>query len=110
MIGERDLLRMIDGLEAGILRRWVEEGWVRPHRRAPEFVFAEIDVARVRLIHELRVDLEIDDAAIPIVLSLIDQLYGLRRELRLLSRAVQEQPEEGRQAIAACIARSEERE
>jgi chaperone modulatory protein CbpM len=41
---------------------------------------------------DLRDDLGLDEGAIPVVLSLVDQLYGMRRELRALARAVEQQP------------------
>ena len=31
---------------------WVERGWVRPEGTEPDWTFAEIDVARVRLIYD----------------------------------------------------------
>ena len=57
-------------------------------------MFDEVDIARVRLVCELRDDLGLDAEAIPVVLSLVDQLYGVRRELRALARAVEQQPDE----------------
>ena len=35
----------------------------------------------------------------PVVLSLLDQVYGLRRELKALARAVDRQPEAVRQEL-----------
>jgi chaperone modulatory protein CbpM len=72
--------RMIPGPEIADLERWIAHRWIRPEG-LPEsggYVFREIDVARVRLIAELRYDLHIDEETLPVVLSLIDQLYGLR--------------------------------
>jgi len=48
-----------------------------------------VDVARVRLIAELR-ELRMDEEAMPVVLSLLDQLYAARRRMRLLQQAVDE--------------------
>jgi chaperone modulatory protein CbpM len=66
------------------LWHWIEEGHVRPDKVAGAPEFAEIDVERVRLILELRDQLEVNEAALPVVLSLLDQLYALRRRLRAL--------------------------
>jgi chaperone modulatory protein CbpM len=57
----------------------------------------------VRLIIEIRHELAIDDETVPVVLSLVDQLYGLRRELGALCGAIAAQPEATRQAIAAAL-------
>ncbi|TBW38434.1 hypothetical protein EYW49_09185 [Siculibacillus lacustris] len=74
--------------EPGLLRqdleRWISNEWVRPDRSEGHVVFHDIDVARVRLIRELRDDLAIDEEALPLVLSLLDQIYDLRRHLRMV--------------------------
>ena len=66
------------------LRRWIAEGHVRADRAADDLVFTEIDVERVRLILELRDLMQVNEEALPIVLSLLDQIYGLRRRIRAL--------------------------
>jgi chaperone modulatory protein CbpM len=64
------------------LVRWVEQGWVVPDAEGNAFVFREIDVARVRLIHDLRRDMDVGEDTIPLVLSLLDQIYELRSQLK----------------------------
>ena len=81
------------------LVRWVECGWVLPAHDAGGWVFEEIDVARVRLIHDLRHTMAVDEAALPLVLSLLDQVYELRGRLRAVLRAVEAQPEDVRRAV-----------
>ena len=78
----------IPGLTEGELRRWVDQDWVRPDRRAGEPAFRDIDVARVRLIVELHTALEVEEPTVPLVLSLLDQLYATRRQLRLVLAAL----------------------
>jgi chaperone modulatory protein CbpM len=102
MIALEALLRTVRVDEAE-LRYWIESGWVLPEGTPGQWVFHEVDVARVRLIAEIRHDLAIDDGAVPVVLSLLDQLYGLRRELQALCGAVAAQPSSVRDAIAAAI-------
>jgi chaperone modulatory protein CbpM len=103
VIGFDSLLQEIGALDAAELRMWIDSGWVRPEGEAGNWLFREVDVARVRLIVEIRHDLAIDAEAVPVVLSLLDQLYGLRRELGALCGAVAAQPEATRQAIAAAL-------
>ena len=66
-------------LAASELADWIARGWVVPggSTRA-EWKFAEIDVARVRLIRDLRLRMELQEDALALVLSLLDQVYGLR--------------------------------
>jgi chaperone modulatory protein CbpM len=103
MIDLEALLREIGALDTAELTRWVESGWVRPEGEEGRWLFHAIDVARVRLIVEIRDELAIDDEAIPVVLSLLDQIYGVRRELAALCGAVAEQPDPVRRAIAAAL-------
>lgn len=63
------------------LRRWIAEGHVGADRQAGELLFEEIDVERVRLILDLRDMMQVNEEALPVVLSLLDQLYALRRQL-----------------------------
>ena len=66
------------------LRRWIAEGHVRTNRAADDLVFTEIDVERVRLILELRDLMQVNEEALPVVLSLLYQIYELRRRMRAL--------------------------
>jgi chaperone modulatory protein CbpM len=77
----------------------VENRWVLPERHAESWVFHEVDVARVELIVEIRRDFAIDDEAMGLVLSLLDQVYDLRRQMRRLCDAVATQPPKVREAI-----------
>jgi chaperone modulatory protein CbpM len=82
------------------LSRWVELGWVAPERReADEPVFSDLDVARVCLICDLVHDMAVDEETVPLVLSLLDQVYALRRQMNALTGAIQRQPEDVRRAI-----------
>lgn len=90
-------------LPAQELTGWVERGWVRPEGDPPAWVFQEIDVARVRLIHDLRRAMDVSEDAVPMVLQLLDQVYELRAQLKAVLRAVESQPPEVREAIRAAL-------
>jgi chaperone modulatory protein CbpM len=85
------------------LLSWVERGWVRPEGTEPDLVFQEIDVARVRLIHDFRHAMAVPEETMPLVLSLLDQVYTLRGQIHAIARAVEGQPEAVRAAILAAI-------
>lgn len=87
------------------LTGWVERGWVLPETADSGWVFHEIDVARVRLIHDLRRDMEVAEDTVPLVLSLLDQLYELRGRLNAVLQAVEAQPAEVRKAILQRLSR-----
>ena len=85
---------------------WIEESWVLPEREGEEFAFEEIDVARLRLIAELRRDLAVNDEAVPLILHLIDELHLLRNCLAALGSALDELPAEHRDRLQRLIADS----
>ncbi len=78
---------------ASELHAWIEQHWVLPVEEEGDYLFDETDVARVKLIAELRNDLGVNEDAIPVVLRLLDQVYSLRRALAELNEAIQELPE-----------------
>jgi chaperone modulatory protein CbpM len=84
------LVNQTVGLSRADVEFWVRNDWVRPKSVGDELSFGEIDVARVILIHTLHGELEVNDEALPVVLSLIDQLYDLRRQMRHISEVMQE--------------------
>lgn len=81
-----EVLHAVPGLPAERLDLWVARAWVRPDEGP---IFADIDVARVRLLVVLQDDMEIEPASVPVVLSLLDQLYDARRQMRLFREALE---------------------
>jgi chaperone modulatory protein CbpM len=88
--------------EAEVLT-WVERGWVRPAQQDEEWTFEEIDVARVRLVRDLRYDMAVAEETVPLVLSLLDQVYELRHRMQVIARAVETQDEAVRSAILTAL-------
>jgi len=110
MITIDTLIVIITGLEREEVEHWIAQDWVRPAGNQDGWLFSEIDVARLRLIRELRHELRLEEDALPIVLRLLDQLYDARRRLRRLRDAVdQTAPPEVCQAVRqALVAQGEE--
>ena len=84
------LVTRVDGLQRADLEHWVASDWVRAETVGGVLSFSDIDIARATLIHALRSDLEVNDATLPLVLSLIDQLYDVRRQVRQLGEVIRE--------------------
>jgi chaperone modulatory protein CbpM len=76
------------GITEADLLLWIEQRWVLPARGEQGFLFDDVDVARARLIRELRTDLMVNEEAIPVVLSLLDQIHSLRRTLARVNAAI----------------------
>lgn len=104
MIDEKELVDAIAELDAESLQRWIDQGWVLPHRDHSSLLFDPSDVARVRLICELHYDLSIEEDSMPVVLSLMDQLYATRRALGALMSAVGALPADVRAEITDHVA------
>ena len=99
MITIEVLCRTVGGIEPQEIEHWIRERWVLPERSGGTYVFHEIDVARVRLIREMKYDLAINEEAMPVVLGLLDQLYAMRHRLRGLSAAIDALPAELRETL-----------
>ncbi len=103
MINEIEIIALIEPLQADVLQRWIDLGWVLPNHDGPSMHFDSTDVARVRLICELHYDLRIEEDSLSLVLSLMDQLYAARRVLATFASAVEAQPEDVRARIACLV-------
>lgn len=90
------------------LRTWTATGWIRPARAEGRWVFTERDVARVELVRHLTDELELDAEQVPPVLSLIDQLHGVRGCLGDLLEAIEAEPEDVRARIRERLRRVRE--
>ncbi len=103
MRGIREVVLEVEGVSETDLRVWIEYGWIRPARGEAGYTFTEVDVARISLIADLRQRMGINDEAVPVVLDLMDQIYGLRRELRRVLDVVDQQPEPERSRIRQAL-------
>lgn len=65
-------------LDTRTLSAWVEAEWLVPVASKTSFQFSEADLARARLITDLKANFGVNDEGIAIILHLLDQLYGLR--------------------------------
>lgn len=98
---EYAVVARVERLNLRELRFWVRQGWLCPAEGEAGPVFDELDIARVRLLCDLRKEMSLPNDAVPVVLNLIDHLHQTRRELRTLTRAIKEQPEDVRHSIVS---------
>lgn len=95
-----EVVVMVGRIDRVELNRWIDRGWVMPVKgRDEEPVFSEADIARIQMICDVRYDLLVEEETVPLVLSLLDQIYALRHQRNSLSDAIRRQPEEVRTAI-----------
>ena len=98
------IVALFPDLDSVELSDWIEHRWIQPEpAEGGGWVFHEIDVARVRLIYDLRRELEIAEETVPLVLSLLDQVYELRCTLKAMTRALGTQPPAVQAAVLAAL-------
>jgi chaperone modulatory protein CbpM len=91
-------------LDAADITDWVARDWVRVEGDAPaEWVFSERAIARLHLVRELHVDLGVDTQTLPMVLGLVDQVYGLRGALARVLAALEDAPEDVRRRVSVAF-------
>jgi chaperone modulatory protein CbpM len=107
---EDEILAAIPGLTRTRLVAFIETEMVIPLRREQRGVsghlFRQIDFARVQLLCELAEELELDETALGVVITLIDQLHATRQDLLAMTRAVRAEPPAVRARIGAAMLRS----
>jgi len=107
---EADVLAAIPGLTRTRLVAFIETEVVIPLRRETgaqkACIFREIDLARLRLLCDLADDLDLDEAALGVIIALIDQLHAARKDLRAIARAMEQEPPDVRARIGAALMES----
>ena len=98
-----DLFATISALRRSDLEAWIREELVVPRQEIGTLFFTDMECARVRLICTLHYELEIDAGTLPVVLSLVDQLYDTRQRLLSLTAAVTAQDKNVQAAIIAAM-------
>ncbi|MGZ5810987.1 MAG: chaperone modulator CbpM [Xanthobacteraceae bacterium] len=103
MMAVDDLVAAISTLKRSDLEAWIREEMVTPREEGGTLLFTDMECARVRFICTLRYELEIDADTLPVVLSLVDQLYDTRQRLLSLAAAVAAQDKDVHAAIIAAM-------
>jgi len=103
MIGRDELLRRFAELDRGELARWFENRWLLPDGEGGRWLFGEVDIARVELILDIRREFAVEDEAMSLLLSLLDQVYSLRRQMRRLCGALESQSADVQEAIRRAL-------
>lgn len=106
MMSIDDLLEAVPALQRGDLEVWISEKLVMPQHEEGKLLFSEMECARVRLICTLHYELEVDAGTLPLVVSLVDQLYDTRQRLLSLSVAISAQDQNVQAAIISVLARN----
>ena len=102
MLTERDVIARVRRLTVTRLRVWVAQGWIKPEDEAAQ-TYSEADLARAVLICNLEDELGFAEEDVPVLLNLIDQIHGLRAELKGLLNALEDLPPDVRTTVRMLI-------
>jgi chaperone modulatory protein CbpM len=89
------------------LEVWIREELIVAVREERGLVFTDRECARVRLIRTLRYELDVEIDTLPVIMSLLDQLYETRAQLRALGAAIAAQDKATREAILGRLVTAE---
>lgn len=99
----RETLETVSDLTPEQLDRYIRAGVVQPVQSQDGPLFREIDIARLSLIVDLAEGYHLNDEAMALVMSLLDQLHGLHGDMRALLDAVAQKPPETRARLSHTI-------
>ncbi|MDO5528908.1 MAG: hypothetical protein Q4F71_05850 [Paracoccus sp. (in: a-proteobacteria)] len=94
-----EIIERIETLTEPRLETYLRLRIVQPVMSERGSYYREIDIARLRLVCDLEEDYALEGDALVMVLSLVDQLHGLRGDMEGLLAALAEQPGEVREAV-----------
>jgi len=98
-----ETLAAVSDLTPEQLDRYIRAGVVIPVQSEQGPLFRELDLARLSLVVDLAEGYHLDEEALGLVLSLVDQLHGLRGDMRAILDAVAREPVETRVRLKAAI-------
>lgn len=103
LFSETEAIAMVARLTRPRLASFVEARIVTPvgSERGP--VYHRLDIVRMELLCELSEGFDLEDDALGMVISLIDQLHGVRAELRAVVDAIAQEPPEVRERIRRTV-------
>ncbi|WP_281973035.1 hypothetical protein [Ruegeria faecimaris] len=100
---EEELITAVARLTSTRLTEYLAAEIVIPEQTDRGLVYHSLDVARLELACELHDQYEMEADAVSMMISLIDQMHGLRAELREVLNAVAAQPDPVRQQLIKVI-------
>lgn len=102
---EEDVIAQIRQLTRARLVEYCEARIVIPIEGEGGLAFRALDVARLELACDLQEQYEMETEAVGVVMSLVDQLHGVRAEMRTLLSALEDQPDSVRRELAEAVGR-----
>jgi chaperone modulatory protein CbpM len=102
-LSEDEIVATITRLTRSRLVSFIDGELVRPKLGSGGYEFCRVDIARLELLCDLSIELDLDEAALGIVISLLDQLHAARQDLATLTQAINALPDDFRAKILASV-------
>ena len=96
---EEDVVAPVSRLTVKRLGVYVSQGLIKPEEDGAPPGYTEADLARATLICNLEDEMGFQEEDVPVLLNLIDQIHGLRSELRGFVEVVEALPPDLRATV-----------
>ena len=100
---EQETITTVTRLTRARLTTYVKHEFLSPTQSEAGPVYSLADLARIELICDLTEQFDFNEDALGVVLSLIDQLHGVRSELRRVMGAIEAQSDDVQSQILAVL-------
>ncbi len=100
---ETEVLSTVSALTRSQLIGFVEAEIIVPIHTESGPMYRRVDLVRVELLCELCDNFNLNDDALCIIISLIDQLHSTRNELHAILKAVEAEPKDVRQRLGKAL-------
>lgn len=105
---ESEVIASIPGLTRPLLLTFLAAEVVVPVASDTGPVFRDIDLARLDLLCDLALGLDLEGDALAVVISLIDQLHAARHRLAAMAEAIAAEPFAVRERVGARLLKDRE--
>ncbi len=100
---EDQAIAAIATLTRAQLVSFIEAEIIVPLHTESGIVFRQVDLVRMELLCELTEHFSLNDDALSIIISLIDQLHSTRGELDYILQAIKDEPDDVRERLGNAI-------
>lgn len=100
LYSETQIIRTLDRLTRSQLTTFIKAEIVTPVQTESGPAFREIDRARLELLCDLTEEFDLNEDALGMIMSLLDQLHTVRNDLRKVLSAIEQEPSDIRRRIA----------
>lgn len=103
LYSETQIVRALDRLTKSQLTTFIQAEIITPVQTDGGPAFREIDMARLQLLCELSDEFDLNEDALGMIMSLLDQLHSVRRDLRDVVAALEREHTDVQRRVAKML-------